>query len=120
MQLVVMAALLVLAEVGHGCSFICHLKNVSIPVESCGTIKFIHTTICEGRCYQEDPIYDNHVDPPEQHICNGDWSYEVKHIDGCPVGVTYPVARSCHCTTCNTESTDCGRLHADICSSNIY
>lgn len=53
MQLVVMAALLVLAEVGQGCRFICHLKNVSIPVESCSAVEFIHTTICEGLCYQE-------------------------------------------------------------------
>uniref|UniRef100_A0A1A8SMR5 Glycoprotein hormone subunit beta domain-containing protein n=1 Tax=Nothobranchius rachovii TaxID=451742 RepID=A0A1A8SMR5_9TELE len=107
MQLVVMAALLVLAEVGQGCSVICHLKNVSIPVESCGITTLIHTTVCEGRCFYRDPIYDNNVDKPEVNTCNGDWSYEVEHIDGCPLGVTYPVARSCNCTACNTESTFC-------------
>ncbi|XP_042274126.1 gonadotropin subunit beta-1 isoform X1 [Thunnus maccoyii] len=107
MQLVVMAAVLALAGAGQGCSYGCHPKNISISVESCGITEFILTTICEGQCYLEDPVYISH---DEQKICNGDWSYEVKHIEGCPVGVTYPVARNCECTTCNTGNTYCGRL----------
>uniref|UniRef100_A0A8C7X608 Uncharacterized protein n=1 Tax=Oryzias sinensis TaxID=183150 RepID=A0A8C7X608_9TELE len=53
MQLVVMAAALVLAEVGQVSSFSCHPKNVSIPVESCGISGCVHTTICAGWCYHE-------------------------------------------------------------------
>ncbi|RVE74215.1 hypothetical protein OJAV_G00019770 [Oryzias javanicus] len=85
MQLVVMAAVLVLAEVGKVCSFSCHPINVSIPVESCGISGCVHTTICEGRCYHEDPIYISYEDQPKERICSGDWSYEVKFIEGCPL-----------------------------------
>ncbi|CAK6974923.1 gonadotropin subunit beta-1-like [Scomber scombrus] len=106
MQLVVMVAVLAMAGVGQGCSFECHPKNVSIPVESCGSTEFIITTICEGQCYHRDPVYGQE----EQQICSGDWFYDVKHFDGCPVGVTYPVARHCACTACNTGNTYCGRL----------
>lgn len=53
MQLVVMAAVLVLAGAGQGCSFGCHPMNISIPVESCGSTEFIFTTICAGLCYHE-------------------------------------------------------------------
>ncbi|XP_051234912.1 gonadotropin subunit beta-1 isoform X2 [Dicentrarchus labrax] len=114
MQLVVMVAVLALARAGQGCSFGCHPTNISIQVESCGLTEVIYTTICEGQCYHEDLVYLSHYERPEQRICNGDWSYEVKHIKGCPVGVTYPVARNCECTTCNTENTDCGRFPGDI------
>lgn len=51
MQLVVIAAVLALARVGHGCSFECRPKNISIPVESCGLTELIDTTICAGQCY---------------------------------------------------------------------
>ncbi|XP_059210377.1 gonadotropin subunit beta-1-like [Centropristis striata] len=116
MQLVVMAAMLALAGAGRSCSFGCHLTNARIPVESCGRTEFIHTTICVGQCYNEDPVYIGNDDWPEQRTCNGDWTYEVKHIKGCPVGVTYPVARSCECTACDTGNTYCGRFHGDISS----
>ncbi|XP_076589281.1 follitropin subunit beta [Chaetodon auriga] len=110
MQLVVMAAVLALAGAGQDCSIGCRPTNISIPVESCGSTEFVYTTICAGHCYLEDPVYMGHHDWPEQKICNGDWSYEVKYIKGCPVGVTYPVARTCQCTACNGEDTYCGRF----------
>ncbi|XP_068598945.1 gonadotropin subunit beta-1-like [Brachionichthys hirsutus] len=110
MQLVVMAAVLLLVRTGHSCSLGCHPANVSIDVESCGIIESVHTTICVGQCYHKDPVYIAHDDWPEQKICNGDWSYEVKHIKGCPGGVTYPVARDCNCAPCNEGSTDCGHF----------
>lgn len=50
----------------------------------------------------------------EQTVCNGDWTYEVKHIEGCPVGVSYPVATSCQCAPCNSWNTYCGRFHGDV------
>ncbi|KAK2853719.1 hypothetical protein Q5P01_006380 [Channa striata] len=114
MQLVVMAAVLALAGAGQGCSFGCHPTNISIPVDSCGITEYIFTTICAGQCYHEDPIYIGHHDWTEQKICNGDWSYEVKHIHGCPLAVTYPVARNCECTACNAGNTHCGRFPGDI------
>nr|Q9PW99.1 RecName: Full=Gonadotropin subunit beta-1; AltName: Full=GTH-I-beta; AltName: Full=Gonadotropin beta-I chain; Flags: Precursor [Trichopodus trichopterus]AAD51934.1 gonadotropin I hormone beta subunit [Trichopodus trichopterus] len=114
MQLVVMAAVLAVAGVGQGCRFGCHLTNISFPVDSCGITEFIYTTICAGHCYHEDPVYIGHDDWAEQKICNGDWTYEVKHLQGCPVAVTYPVARNCECTACNAGNTYCGHFHGYI------
>ncbi|KAM4602531.1 gonadotropin subunit beta-1-like [Polymixia lowei] len=114
MQLVVMAALLALAEAGQVCSFGCRPTNVSITVESCGRKESVDTTICAGQCYQQDPVYLGQDDWPKQETCNGEWSYEVKHIEGCPVGITYPVAKDCMCTTCETGNTYCGRFPGDM------
>nr|BAU22084.1 follicle-stimulating hormone beta subunit [Epinephelus akaara] len=116
MQLVVMAAVLALAGAGPGCHSDCHLTSISIPVESCGHTEYIYTTICEGQCYHKDPVYIGPDDWAEQKVCNGDWTYEVKHFQGCPVGVTYPVARNCKRTACNAGNTYCGRFPGDISS----
>ena len=48
-------------------------------------------------------------DRPQQMTCSGDWAYEVKHFEGCQDGVTYPVARSCKCSMCQSSNTDCER-----------
>nr|WPD49270.1 follitropin subunit beta [Girella punctata] len=122
MQLVVMAAV-VLALVGPGagteqsCSPGCHLISISTPVDVCGSTQFVQTTKCEGQCHQEDPVYIGTDFWPTQKVCNGDWNYEVKYFKGCSVAVSYPVARSCECTTCNPEDTDCGRFpgHLPVC-----
>nr|BBK03973.1 follicle stimulating hormone beta subunit [Takifugu rubripes] len=114
MQLVVMAAALALVRVGHGCSFDCRPTNISIPVESCGLTELIYTTICAGQCYHVDPVYINYHDWAEQTVCNGDWTYEVKHIEGCPVGVSYPVATNCKCAACNSGNTYCSRFNGDV------
>ncbi|XP_029984533.1 follitropin subunit beta [Sphaeramia orbicularis] len=114
MQLVVMATMLAVAGAGHDCGIGCHPTNISIPVESCGSVELIYTTICAGQCFHKDPVYIGLHDWPEQKTCNGDWSYEVKHIRGCPIGVTYPVARSCQCSACNTGNTFCGPLAGDV------
>ncbi|XP_035991561.1 gonadotropin subunit beta-1 isoform X1 [Fundulus heteroclitus] len=111
MQLVLMAAVLALAEVG---CFGCRLKNVSIPMERCGQRVCIHTTICEGLCFSEDAVFESPDEAPEHRVCNGDWSYEVKHIQGCPESITYPVATNCYCSACNTKDTYCTRLYAHI------
>ncbi|AWP01222.1 Follicle-stimulating hormone beta subunit isoform 3 [Scophthalmus maximus] len=95
MQLVVMAAVLAMAGTGQGCSLGCKLANITLRVESCGVT--------------EDPNYIGNGDMDEQKICNGDWSYEAKHINGCPVAARYPVASNCRCTTCDEDSTYCGR-----------
>lgn len=53
MQLVVMAAVLALAGAEQDCSSGCRPKNISLPVDTCGTTEFIDTTICEGQCFQK-------------------------------------------------------------------
>nr|AGS55583.1 follicle-stimulating hormone beta subunit [Anoplopoma fimbria] len=117
MQLVVMAAVLGMVAAGQDCCFSCRLTNCRIPVESCGRTVFIDTTICEGQCFNRDPVYTSPQHRHEYDTCNGDWSYEVKHIDGCPDGVTYPVARNCKCNVCNpNESTDCEGFPGDVSS----
>nr|ACR08087.1 follicle stimulating hormone beta subunit [Amphiprion melanopus] len=113
MQLVVMAAVLMVAEGGRSCGFGCRPTNISIQVESCGSVESVFTTVCSGQCYHEDPIYIGD-DWAEQQVCSGDWSYEVKHISGCPVAVTYPVAKSCRCSMCDSGNTDCGRFDGDV------
>ncbi|XP_068428981.1 gonadotropin subunit beta-1-like [Clinocottus analis] len=119
MQLVVMAAVLVLAlaGAGHGCSFRCRLTNVRLPMESCGRTEYIHTTICAGQCENQDSVFISKINSPEQNMCIGDWDYEVKHINGCPEGVTYPVATKCDCKSCDPdENTDCARFNGDASS----
>ncbi|AWP01221.1 Follicle-stimulating hormone beta subunit isoform 2 [Scophthalmus maximus] len=109
MQLVVMAAVLAMAGTGQGCSLGCKLANITLRVESCGVTEVIETTECSGLCHNQDPNYIGNGDMDEQKICNGDWSYEAKHINGCPVAARYPVASNCRCTTCDEDSTYCGR-----------
>uniref|UniRef100_A0A672JHU6 Glycoprotein hormone subunit beta domain-containing protein n=1 Tax=Salarias fasciatus TaxID=181472 RepID=A0A672JHU6_SALFA len=112
MQLVVMVTVVLglLAGARRGCGFGCHPTNLSISVTSCGLTKCVNTTICEGQCYQKDLNYIRPILRVQQEICNGDWSDEVTYIEGCPVGVTYPVARNCRCTLCNPVNTECERF----------
>ncbi|XP_056268874.1 gonadotropin subunit beta-1-like [Pseudoliparis swirei] len=111
MQLVVMAAVLALAGAGPGCSFSCRPTDVNITVESCGRTGSILTTICAGQCNNEDLVYISDTQTYEQEMCIGVWANEVKHIDGCPEGVTYPVAKNCNCEVCDpNKNTDCTRF----------
>ncbi|XP_055363555.1 gonadotropin subunit beta-1-like isoform X5 [Betta splendens] len=114
MQLVVMATVLAAAVAGQGCRFGCRPTNISFPVDSCGVTEFIYTTICAGHCYHEDPVYISHDDWAEQSVCSGEWAYEVKQLQGCPLAVTYPVARSCECSACNAANTHCGHFHGYV------
>ncbi|KAM8894441.1 gonadotropin subunit beta-1-like isoform 2-T2 [Spinachia spinachia] len=112
LRLVVMAAMLALAAAaaeGEGCLSGCRMTSSSMDVEACGRKESILTTICSGLCNSTDDVYISWRPPPEQETCNGVWSYEVTHIDGCPEAVTYPVARACDCQVCNPEAnTHCG------------
>uniref|UniRef100_A0A8C2WCD5 Glycoprotein hormone subunit beta domain-containing protein n=1 Tax=Cyclopterus lumpus TaxID=8103 RepID=A0A8C2WCD5_CYCLU len=115
MQLVVMAAVLALAGAGagQGCCFECGLTYVNLTVESCGRTGSILTTICLNHVCFENPPLD--VQTYEQETCLGVWVYEVKHIDGCPEGVTYPVAKNCTCGVCDpNKNTDCTRLNVPL------
>ncbi|XP_077569986.1 follitropin subunit beta [Stigmatopora nigra] len=111
MQLVVMATLLGLAGASKHCNLGCSLKNFKLQVTSCNKTAIINTTSCAGQCYQEDPVYYSPKEQPKQNICTAKWVYEKKNIGNCPIGVTYPVAKSCHCTLCNEVETDCDRLN---------
>nr|AWV55533.1 follicle-stimulating hormone beta subunit [Mugil cephalus] len=109
MQLVVMAAALAVAGAWQwqSCGFSgCRPTNTSITVESCGIQERIYTTACEGNCHYRDFSFIGD-DETKQKVCNGDWSYEVKYIKGCPVGVAYPVATNCYCDTCDEDKTYC-------------
>ncbi|KAL6113562.1 uncharacterized protein ACO6RY_11810 [Pungitius sinensis] len=118
MRLVAMAAMLALtaaaaaaagADEEEQCHSGCRLTSHSIDVEGCGQTKSVLTTICSGQCNTKEDVYISWRPPPEQKTCNGVWSYEVTHIDGCPEAVTYPVARDCGCQVCNPEAnTHCG------------
>ncbi|XP_019742116.1 follitropin subunit beta [Hippocampus comes] len=107
MQLVVMTTVLALAGASKLCSSGCSLQVYTIPVESCNKTEYVDTTLCAGQCYHEDPVYFSATRQTEQNVCNGNWTYKVKHIRGCSVGVSYPVATSCKCTSCNEDYTDC-------------
>ncbi|XP_034536763.1 gonadotropin subunit beta-1-like [Notolabrus celidotus] len=113
MLLVVMAVVLAVAGARQGCSSGCHLTNIALQVESCGRIESVYTTLCVGQCYNRDPVYVGDDDWPEQKVCNGNWTYEVKQIPGCPVSITYPVATHCECTSCNERDTHCGSWFGD-------
>lgn len=69
---------------------------------------------------RQDPSYMGYDVWAEQKICNGDWSYEIKHFQGCPVAVTYPVARNCKCAACNVGNTHCGRFFGDVSSCRQF
>ncbi|XP_010781038.1 gonadotropin subunit beta-1-like [Notothenia coriiceps] len=125
MQLVVMAAVLALAGAGQPCRSRCYPTTVPITVRGCGIKKEINTTICVGQCPNEDSFLpERYVGPVyrrKQETCNGDWSYEVTHIDGCAEPVSYPVASKCYCKGCVEDYTSCKRYNEDLnsCLSNL-
>ncbi|KAJ8272441.1 hypothetical protein COCON_G00113000 [Conger conger] len=96
----------------------CGLTNVSITVEGCKGWVTFNTTSCAGLCFTQDPVFDSPLKSPPQTACNfGDMVYETVHLPGCSNGkdvhFTYPVALSCRCSRCNTNSTDCGQLNTE-------
>ncbi|XP_074522166.1 gonadotropin subunit beta-1-like [Halichoeres trimaculatus] len=111
--LVVMAAVLAVGGARQRCNSSCHLTKIAIQVESCGRMESIITTVCAGQCFTTDQNYIGHDDMTAQVVCNGNWTYEVKEIPGCPVSITYPVATNCRCTACNSGDTHCGRYIGD-------
>ncbi|XP_036400148.1 follitropin subunit beta [Megalops cyprinoides] len=117
MHLVVVMLCLALAHNGHSCG----LTNISISVESeeCRGCITINTTACAGLCITQEPVYKSSLAPYIQQTCNfREVAYEKVHLPGCPDGVdpffTYPVALSCECSQCNTDSTDCGPLNIEV------
>ncbi|XP_029112145.1 follitropin subunit beta [Scleropages formosus] len=96
----------------------CDLTNISISmgIEECGNCITINTTSCTGWCFSEYPMHRNSMSPYFQHTCNfKEVTYESVTLPDCPEGVdpnfTYPVALSCECNQCNTDTTECGKVN---------
>nr|AIA09918.1 follicle stimulating hormone [Arapaima gigas] len=99
----------------------CDLNNITIPLENeeCEKCITITTTSCTGWCFTQDPVYKSSLAPYIQHTCNfKEVAYESAFLPDCPEGVdphfTYPVALSCECSRCNTDTTDCGALSEEV------
>uniref|UniRef100_A0A8B9KLQ9 Glycoprotein hormone subunit beta domain-containing protein n=1 Tax=Astyanax mexicanus TaxID=7994 RepID=A0A8B9KLQ9_ASTMX len=80
--------------------------------------------LIECDCISQGTNYRNPVVPNVQNTCNfREWTYETVQLTGCPAGVdssfTYPVALSCECSQCNTDSTDCGLTNQNFCCNQL-
>ncbi|XP_062262613.1 thyroid stimulating hormone subunit beta a [Platichthys flesus] len=75
----------------------------------------INTTSCMGFCKSwERNLRDSFGPRVVQRGCTYDEvTYRTVVLPGCPVNTnplfTYPVALSCHCSTCRTDSDECAR-----------
>uniref|UniRef100_H3DLQ2 Gonadotropin subunit beta-2 n=2 Tax=Tetraodon nigroviridis TaxID=99883 RepID=H3DLQ2_TETNG len=74
----------------------------------------INTTICMGFCYSRDSNMRDILGPRflVQRGCTYDKvEYRTAVLPGCSIDVdptfTYPVALSCHCGACRTDSNQC-------------
>ncbi|XP_066510606.1 gonadotropin subunit beta-1-like [Hoplias malabaricus] len=118
MHMVILVMLLpMLVSAGSECKASCCLSNISIAleIEECGSCITINTTSCAGLCQTQERAYRSPVAPYVQNTCNfREWTYETVQLTDCPAAkdspFTFPVALSCECSQCNTDSTDCGAL----------
>ncbi|XP_069780277.1 follitropin subunit beta-like [Narcine bancroftii] len=92
----------------------CQLTNVTLAVEKeeCGYCNTINVTWCSGYCFTKDPVFKQSLLFVYQEVCNyKEIVYETITVPNCPANVnpyfTYPVAMSCQCGMCNTDTTDC-------------
>uniref|UniRef100_A0A670Y7I1 Follitropin subunit beta n=1 Tax=Pseudonaja textilis TaxID=8673 RepID=A0A670Y7I1_PSETE len=101
------------------------LSNITIAVEKeeCGFCILVNATWCSGYCFTKDRasmiLPQKHV----QNVCTfKSIVYETVKIPGCADHAEsfyfYPVATGCHCSTCDTDITDCTRrgLEPNYCS----
>ncbi|KAF1391980.1 hypothetical protein PFLUV_G00047710 [Perca fluviatilis] len=80
----------------------------------CNFCVAINTTICMGFCYSRDSNMRYRLGPRFliQRGCTYDnVEYRTAILPGCPIAAnpvfTYPVALSCHCGACRTDSDEC-------------
>nr|BBI36963.1 thyroid stimulating hormone, beta-subunit [Polymixia japonica] len=95
---------------------LCTPTDYTIYVEKpeCDFCVAINTTICMGFCYSRDSNMRDIVGPRFliQKGCTYDKvAYRTAILPGCPNDAnplfTYPVAVSCHCGSCKTDSDEC-------------
>ncbi|XP_040059080.2 thyroid stimulating hormone subunit beta a [Gasterosteus aculeatus] len=94
----------------------CFPTDFTMYVErpECDYCVAINTTICMGFCYSRDSNVRAIVGPRFliQTGCNYDKvEYRAALLPGCPIDsdpvFSYPVALSCRCGTCRTDSDEC-------------
>ncbi|KAM3878350.1 thyroid stimulating hormone subunit beta a [Diretmus argenteus] len=94
----------------------CMPTDFTLYVEKpdCDFCVAINTTICMGFCYSSDSNVRDIVGPRFliQRGCTYDKvEYRTAILPGCPINAnplfTYPVALSCHCGPCKTDSDEC-------------
>ncbi|XP_041636575.1 LOW QUALITY PROTEIN: thyroid stimulating hormone subunit beta a [Cheilinus undulatus] len=105
---------------------ICLPTDFTMHVEKpeCDFCVAINTTICMGFCPSWDRIRQDKNRPPyiQQIGCTYD---KVEHrtaiLPGCPIEAnpvfTYPVALSCRCDSCRTETNECVQRASPVGSS---
>uniref|UniRef100_A0A3P8Z8L8 Glycoprotein hormone subunit beta domain-containing protein n=2 Tax=Esox lucius TaxID=8010 RepID=A0A3P8Z8L8_ESOLU len=114
--LLVVTAMLWLTPVGAGpdCMYSCRLQNMTFPLEREDCRGSVIIPTCAGLCKTEDLNYYSKRIPHAQGVCNfKDWSYEEVYLESCPPGADpflIPVAKSCDCSKCKMDSTDCNRM----------
>ncbi|XP_023125213.2 thyroid stimulating hormone subunit beta a [Amphiprion ocellaris] len=94
----------------------CSPTDFTLYVEKpeCDFCVAINTTICTGFCYSRDSNVRDILGPRFliQRGCTYDKvEYHTAFLHGCPSDsnpfFTYPVALSCHCGSCKTDSNEC-------------
>ncbi|XP_073671352.1 thyroid stimulating hormone subunit beta a isoform X1 [Paramisgurnus dabryanus] len=85
-----------------------------IERQECNYCVAVNTTICMGFCFSRDSNVKELLGPRflVQRGCTyEEVEYRTAVLPGCPSHAdphfTYPVAVSCHCSTCNTHSDEC-------------
>ncbi|XP_054455714.1 lutropin subunit beta [Anoplopoma fimbria] len=106
----------------------CQLINqmVSLEKEGCPKCHPVETTICSGHCITKDPVFRIPFSKVYQDVCTyQDMYYKTFELPDCLPGVnptvTYPVALSCHCGRCATDTSDCTHesLQPNFCIDDI-
>nr|BAF81902.1 thyroid-stimulating hormone [Pseudolabrus sieboldi] len=101
----------------------CLPTDFTLHVEraECDFCVAINTTICMGFCHSKDSIAGNKFSPPflEQRGCTYDKvEYRTAVLPGCPIEAnpvfTYPVALSCKCDSCRTDTDECAHRASGV------
>ncbi|XP_028854856.1 thyrotropin subunit beta-like [Denticeps clupeoides] len=108
------------------CALLCLLTKLAFPMcvltdytlyvekQECDFCVAINTTICMGFCFSRDSNMKELAGPRfliQRGCAYQEVEYRTAALPGCPLHAdplfTYPVALSCHCSTCNTHSDEC-------------
>ncbi|XP_074531425.1 thyroid stimulating hormone subunit beta a [Halichoeres trimaculatus] len=96
--------------------FILHVER-----PECDFCVAINTTSCMGYCPSKDSIIKDEYRPPylEQQGCTYEkLEYRTAILPGCPIETnpvfTYPVALSCKCGSCRTDTDECAHRASGV------